>query len=39
VHSVRYFQPSEDDAGSRMGQRDPVETAINVTHVSDTEGR
>lgn len=39
VRWVRYSQPADDDAGSRMGQRDPVETAINVTHGSDTEGR
>ena len=39
VRWVRYSQPSDDDASSRMGQRDPVETAVNVTHVSDTKGR
>lgn len=39
VRWVRYSQPSDDDASSRMGQRDPVEMAVNVTHVSDTENR
>jgi hypothetical protein len=39
VRWMRYSQPSDDDANSRKGQRDPVETAINVTHGSDTEGR
>ena len=39
VRWVRYARPSDDDANSQMGQRDPVEMAVNVTHVSDTEGR
>ena len=39
VRWVRYSQPSDDDGSSRMGQRDPVEMAINVTQVSDKENR
>jgi len=39
VRWVRYARPSDDDANSQMGQRDPVEMAVNVTHVSDTEDR
>jgi hypothetical protein len=39
VRWVRYARSSGDDASSGMGQRDPVEMAVNVTHVSDTEGR
>jgi hypothetical protein len=39
VRWVGYARPSGDDASSGMGRRDPVEMAVNVTHVSDTEGR
>ena len=39
VRWVRYARPSDDDESSRLGQRDPVEMAINVTHVSDKENR
>ena len=36
---VRYSRPTRDDEKSAPGYRDPVEAAVNVTHVSDTEGR
>jgi hypothetical protein len=39
VRWVRYARSSGDDASSEMGQRDPVEMAVNVTQVSDTEVR
>lgn len=39
VRWVRYSQPSDDDESSQMGRRDPVEMAINVTQVSDSENR
>ena len=37
VRWVRYARPSGDDDGSGAGRLDPVEMAVNVTHVSDTE--
>ena len=39
VRWVRYSRPADDDESSQVGQRDPVEMAVNVTHVSDTENR
>lgn len=39
VRWVRYARSADDDASSGIGQRDPVEMAVNVTHVPDAEDR
>ena len=39
VRWVRYSRFTGDAENSGMGQRDPLETAVNVTSVSDLENR
>ena len=39
VRWVRYSQPDDGDARMAVGARDPVEVAVNVTHMSDAGDR